>query len=339
MREIWLFVLIGIGLPATAQLGGEHTYDFLNLTHSARVATLGGQQVALWDDDISLAYHNPSLLHQTHDQHLNLSFVNYFSDIFYGYALWGKQLDSIGTIALGIHYMDYGDFIRANQSGVVEGEFKSSEYAFNVLFSRQIKNVFSIGINLKPILSNLERYTSFGLAADLGLSYHSPDSLFTAGISLRNLGSQITSYYGEEGEPLPTELQAGLSYKLRYAPFRFFYTYRHLEQYDLTDGETITAFPSRMEEIGDQLMRHSVIGVELTPLESLVVGVGYNYQRRKELQIEERVSTVGFSFGIGLQLKRIRIHYARATYHLSGASNHFTFSTNLEEMFGSVYRP
>ena len=37
-----------------AQSGGDNTYDFLNLTNSARVVSLGGQQVSLYGDDLDI---------------------------------------------------------------------------------------------------------------------------------------------------------------------------------------------------------------------------------------------------------------------------------------------
>ena len=45
-----------------AQIGGQSTYEFLNLTNSARLAALGGEFVSVTDNDISLMMCNPSLI-------------------------------------------------------------------------------------------------------------------------------------------------------------------------------------------------------------------------------------------------------------------------------------
>ena len=64
-----------------AQSGGDNTYDFLNLTNSARVVSLGGQQISLYGDDLNIVYHNPSLLNSSMNNHLVMNYINYFSDI------------------------------------------------------------------------------------------------------------------------------------------------------------------------------------------------------------------------------------------------------------------
>ena len=57
-------------------------------------------------------------------------------------------------------------------SGIITGDFKAAEYAFSLIYSRQIDSSFNIGVNFKPILSQLEKYTSFGFAFDIGASWH-----------------------------------------------------------------------------------------------------------------------------------------------------------------------
>ena len=92
--------------------------------------------------------------------------------------------------------------------------------------------------------------------------------------------------------------------------------------------------PSKLEDIAENVMRHLIFGLEFTPIKSFTFRVGYNYQRRKELQIPSKVSTVGFSWGFGLRIYKFQFSYGRATYHLAGASNHFSISTNI----GSYYK-
>ena len=78
-----IFGLLIITSALSAQLGGNATYAFLNLTNSARVASLGGKVVSIWDDDLNLSFHNPSNLHEGMSNHLVMNYVNYFSDINY----------------------------------------------------------------------------------------------------------------------------------------------------------------------------------------------------------------------------------------------------------------
>ena len=77
-------------------------------------------------------------------------------------------------------------------------------------------------------------------------------------------------------------------------------------------------------------MRHVIFGVEFIPVKNLYVRVGYNYRRRKEMLIESKTSTVGISWGFGIKISKFYLSYGRATYHLAGASDHFSISTDLD---------
>jgi hypothetical protein len=337
-----IFLFTGMGVAVTAQIGGHYTYAFLNLTNSARVASLGGKSVSIWSDDLNMAFHNPSLLNPSMDQHVVLNYVGYFAGVKYGYAGYALDYGNKGTFSAGMHYSNYGTFTGADENGVLTGEFRAAEYALNLIYSREIDSLFNVGVNLKPVYSNLETYNSFGLAADIGITYHNPARLFTAALVMKNIGSQITKYYeGAERENLPFEIQAGLSQKLLHAPFRFSLTLQHLQKWDLTyessidksnvynplNGEKVTN--NKFEEFGDKIMRHAILGMEFMPGENFYVSLGYNYQRRQELKTPVNTGMVGFSYGFGLKVNKYRFSYGRSTYHLAGASNHFSLSVNL----------
>lgn len=325
-----------------AQKGGESTYSFLGLTNAARVAALGGEVVSLMDDDLNMVFHNPSLLSAGMHSHLTLNYVNYFAGVNYGYAAYSHHREGIGSFAAGMHYVNYGIFDRTDELGQPLGTFRASEYALNLFFSRQLIDTFlTAGINVKPIFSSFEQYTSTGLAVDLGLTYHFPQSLTTVALVARNLGTQITTYTGIS-EKLPFEIQAGITQGLAHAPFRFTLTFQHLERWDLTyekpdrEGLTGQGDPvqrSSFDIFGDKLMRHVVVGVEFLLGENFHVDLGYNYKRRQEMKVTARPGMVGFSFGFGFRISKFHISFGRASYHLAGGTNHFSLTTNLSEFY------
>ena len=49
--------------------------------------------------------------------------------------------------------------------------------------------------------------------------------------------------------------------------------------------------------------------------------------------ISTKSKLVGFSYGFGVNIKKIRIEYARSSYHLAGGSNHITIGMNIDEVF------
>jgi len=335
---VFLLLLFQAGM---AQKGGESTYSFLGLANAARVAALGGEVVSLRDDDINMVFHNPALLSPGMHNNLALNYVNYFAGVNYGYASYSYSAGEIGNFAAGMHYVNYGTFDRTDELGNSEGTFKASEYALNLFYSRIfLDSALSAGVNLKPIFSSLEQYSSFGLALDLGVSYYLASSLTTFGLVFKNMGAQISSYTANR-ESLPFEIQAGITQGMEHAPFRFTLTFQHLERWDLSytlqdddlsfsggDSET-----SGFDEFADNLMRHVVLGTEFLIGKNFHVDLGYNYKRRKEMKVNARPGMVGFSMGFGFRVSKFHFSFGRASYHLAGGTSHFSLTTNLSEFY------
>ena len=339
LRLYLILFFVPAFLSVKAQIGGESTYQFLELTNSARIAALGGVQVALNDtSDLNLPFHNPATLHRAMHNTMLVNYVNYFMDINYGYASYARSYEGIGNFATGVHYINYGKFREATGEGALTGNhFKAAEYALSIIYSNN-HNRLAYGAALKPVFSVFESYRSFGLATDLGLHYTFKDSLTNVALVARDFGGQITTYY-ENGahEPIPFNLQAGISTKLKHAPVLLSLTMQHLTRWNLGQNkneqqETLENWQQRSESFARQLMRHAVLGVELIPSQNFTIRAGYNYQRRQELKFEERLSTVGFSLGFGVKVKKFRLDFATSRFHLAGSSNLFSFAINLNEL-------
>jgi hypothetical protein len=338
-----LFVFASlISFAANAQVGGNNTFEFLNLPISARVSALGGNLLTARDGDLNVALVNPSLLSDSMDNNLALSYINYFSDVNYGYAAYAKKFNKIGGVfSSGIQYLDYGKFIRADEIGNQDGTFSANEMSFNLSYARSIldSNLY-VGATLKTIYSHLESYTSTGSALDLGATYMRPKRGWTAALVIKNLGRQWKTYAGHK-EKLPFEIQLGLSMKPKHVPFRLSLVYENFEKWDLTyvdpanpvlTEDPLTGEPIKQHKykiVGDKFMRHMVIGGEFIITKNFFLRGGFNYQHRKELKVPEKRGMTGFSFGFGFRVYKFHFSYARAVYHLAGASNNFSISFDL----------
>lgn len=332
-KLVILAFLILSAIVSRAQIGGESTYEFLNLPNSARMAALGGNQVAVNDsNDLNVAYNNPALLHTNMDNKLLINYVSYFDDIKFGYASYAKDYGKLGVFALGMHYINYGKFTYADVTGERAGTFNAAEYALNIMWSRTYKR-FRYGATLKPILSSFEAYQSFGIALDLGVSYASLDQLTNVALVFKNMGTQISTYYdGADREDIPFDIQLGFSKRLAHAPFRILATMQHLQQWKLSQTKEVdNGFETVLEKdnFGEQFMRHLLLGVELLPSDNFTIRVGYNYQRRQELIFEDKASTVGFSWGFGFKINRFHFNYGSARYHLAASSNHISIAIDM----------
>ncbi|MBN1599885.1 MAG: type IX secretion system protein PorQ [Bacteroidales bacterium] len=329
-----------------AQSGGDNVFDFLNLTNSARVAALGGQQVSIYDNDLNMVFHNPSLLNGSMSNSIVLNYVNYIYDVNYGYVSYARTVDRYGNFGAGIHYIDYGSFREADIYGERYGTFNARDYSFNLYYSRPIlDSLFNVGGTIKAIQSKIETYNSFGLAIDAGITYHNEDRLFTAALVIKNLGVQLNTYSESSGnEPLPFEIQLGITQKLKYAPFRISILGQHLEtgnlryESELSEEDEIdpatgeTKKEDKLGNFADNVMRHIVIGLEFVPTKSFNIRLGYNYKRRQELKIVDKTGFTGFSWGVGIRIYKFHISYGRASYHLAAVSNHFSLAVNLSEL-------
>lgn len=336
-------LMLSACITVYSQVGGQGVYSFLNLPITSRSAALGSKVVALDEADPGIVFTNPAHLTERLNNQLSLSYVGYFADIKYGFVSYYRHYQNIGTFGIGLQHIGYGNFIEADEAGVITGNFSGSDMVFNLIYSKTFDSLFTIGINLKPVYSHLERYKSFGVCADIGVSYTNRDQLFTAGIVARNIGSMIKPYTSNTWEALPFEIIAGFSQKLRHAPFRFVGTFQQLQTSDLyyTRPTNSTVFfgdemqdkPTVFERIGNEVISHIIMGVEFIPVRNFYLRGGYNFQRRHELKIENKASTVGFSWGVGIKISKFYINFSQATYHLVGASNHLSISTDLDDFF------
>jgi len=346
MRLVLVLAFIFIGLFSSAQIGGNSTYQFLNVPVSSRVSAMGGSALSIRDDDPNLTLNNPSLLTQPMSSSVTLTYLNYFADINYGYVSYIHDFKKWGTFSGGLNYIDYGKFLETDAGGNEFGNFTAGEYAFVLGWGKSIDSLFSIGVNLKPIYSNLYEYHSFGLAMDLAATYYNPKSNIGASVVVRNIGSQLTTYVeGAEREPIPFEIQAGVSKKLKYVPIRLSIDLVQLQNWNLAynDSTYLTNTNKKLTDeekaernqtsIWSEAFRHVVVGTEIIPSKSFSVRFGLNIKRRAELGLDDRAGLAGLSWGLGFRIKKFYFSYGSARYHLAGSSNHFTVTTNIGDFY------
>lgn len=341
LKPIFLSLIIAVGAVANAQTGGGNTFQFLDLDFNARSLGLGGDFIALKDNDLNLAVSNPASITKEMDQNLALNHFIFPAGINYGMLAYGRNFGEIGTFTGHLRYVSYGQFKRTNEAGIEEGTFTAGDYALGVGYGKNFNKYMSIGGNVNFIFSHLESYTAVGVGVDLATTFTSESSDFTATLLARNIGYQIKGYTKANHEPLPLEVLAGISYKLAHAPFRFNITATDLANWDLTYNDP-TLVPTIDQLTGDtvavpkasfvqKLAYHTNFGVELVPNKNFFVRVGFNYQRRNGLGIVDRKGASGFSFGFGLKVKKFSFNYGVSFYSAAGASNVFGIKTNFSE--------
>jgi hypothetical protein len=342
-RTIYRFFIVTLTglstLLAQGQTGGNTVFTSLDIQPSARVAAAGGFLPSVRDGDLSLAIYNPALLDTLSHQQTALSYVNYFAGVNLGFAGYAHHLDSSNiTLAATMQYVNYGQFIERDAAGFELGSFSAGDYALILGAATPIDSLFTAGINLKGIYSNIAGFNAWGVAVDFGVTYHNPLKRVTAALVARNIGHVFGGFTDGERDSISPNVMVSVTHKLKHAPFRFTLIYDHLQQWDLTTpfDRQPTIDPFTGNEVGgirypfgDRLMRHITFGTEILLTDNMFVNIGYNYRRRQELRINDRPGTAGLSWGLGFRISKFNFAYGRATYHFAGPSNHFTITTRM----------
>ena len=334
--KIILFVFC-FPLSLFSQVGGITAFSFVDLEFSPRVEAMGGSAIAIIDRDVSLGQTTPSLLNNKMHNSLVFSFTDYFSDInLLGFS-YARKLKEFGVFSIGFKAINYGEFEYNDDVGNNFGSFSAYDQVVTFGLGKSLSEKFTLGVNLNMLNSQYETYHAFAISSNISVTYFNPEKEFTSTLLFKNMGRQLIKYTNTE-ESLPFDLQLGISKKLKHLPFRYSLTCHHLTRFDIKSPYKLTSQTNietgdlevKDESFAKTAFRHLIIGGELNPFrKSLFVRGGFNFQRRFDMSLSTYPALVGFSWGIGVKVLKFRFDYSRATYHLSGTPNNFSFATNL----------
>jgi len=301
----------------------DAVFHFLELPLSSHVAGLGGTNISIIEDDITMALHNPALLSCISTNSLSLNYMTYMDGVGVGNAAYGRFLTDRSTIAISAQYINYGTLQQTDIEDTNLGTFSAKDIAIAGTYAYDLSDYWSGGVTAKFIFGNYASYSSFAIGFDLGLNYYNSQTDFSASFVLKNIGGQIDAF-DEVKENLPLDLQFGISKKLAHAPFRISVTMQGLNDWSSSftqDGEK--------EKFSKLFMNHFVFGVDFLASENFYISGGYNCKRASEMKVNDVSNWAGMSIGAGMQINRLKIGVSYAKYHVSSASLFFNLSTTL----------
>lgn len=308
-----------------AQESGS-VFNFLNLPVSSHSTTLGGKNISLIEDDISLAIQNPALLTGVSDKTIGFSFMTYMQGCNTGAAAYSQQVGKRGNWGVYTRFVGYGTTKETLVSGEIVGEFKPLDLCIGGQYSHLLGERWAGGVTAKFIYSHYGPYTSCALATDLGLNYFNEETDFSLSLAARNLGGQIKKF-GNTRDRLPADLELGFTKSLGHAPVRISVTMVDLTRWTsddyFTTGEKIKG--------GSIFINHFVLGAEYLISDKFYLGLGFNFRRAYEMKAAGSSHAAGLSFGGGINLKRLKFGIAYAKYHVSAPSLAFTLAYNFEK--------
>lgn len=309
-------------MTAKAQ-GGESAFNFLRLPYSSRAAALGGSNISVVDDDLSLSMHNPALLINAADKTIDLSFMTYMSGSKVAGAAFNKTFGERSAGAVAARYVDYGKFDGYTQDNIFTGTFRAMDMELSVMYSYLFGERWSGGVAGKFIYSQYESLNSLAIGVDLGINYYNPENDFSASLAIKNLGGQVMTFE-EEHEIMPIDIQLGITKRLAHAPILLSVTLTDLHRWRSTDFYNADG---SKDNFGQLLMKHIVLGADILIGDNFYASVGYNYRMSKELSTGRGLS--GFSLGAGLHINRIKFGASFSQLHVSSSSLLFNIAYSI----------
>lgn len=332
---IILTLLLSLPLTGWAQVGGQRGFSFLQLPSNARVAALGGVNVSAPGHDVNMVASNPALLNAEMDRQLSLTYVGYLADIRQSNLAYAFNTERYGRWSASLNYLNYGDFVQRDHTGMGEGSFSVNDYTLGISHSRQAE-AFTVGATAKLAVSSMAGDKAVGILADVGGAFQHPEHDLSIGMAFKNIGYQVRSFTGADRQAMPFDVQLGASYKPEHMPVRLSLTAHHLYKFDVVylDPSTSTRLDANGNEVeeekklGDQIARHFVVGTEFVFSKNFQVRAGYNHLRRKELRLDSNAGGAGFSLGAMLRVRTFELNYGSAFFHPSGGTHYITLSTD-----------
>ena len=336
-----IIILCFIPIVTFGQTGGTNSFAFLDLPDNARSAALGRKFITAYDDDVNTGIQNPASLNSEMDNSIGFNQALLGGGINHGMVAYAKDIKKVGTAALHLRYVSYGQMDRTDVNGENIGTFSAGDFALGGSIGRTLNENISIGATFNLIWSQLESYSSMGVSVDLAGMYRSLNKRTTITAVLRNAGVQLTTYTDKTRAPLPVQAMLGISHKLEHAPFRFSLVAHHLNKWDLTytdpnavpttDPLTGEIVPVEIAGFGEKLGRHFIVQVETLIGKAVRIRAAFDYNQRKEMLVQNRPGMGGFSFGAGVNFKRFTVDYGLFVFSSAGFNNMISLRTDFDK--------
>ena len=334
MRGLIVCLLIFYLSSLQAQLGGDATFRFLELSSTPRSLALA-DPITLQNSDIGTTMINPASIRGEHGGQLMVNYEPYFDGINRGTAAYAYTISRKKAVVFDVSYMHYGTFEGFDELGNPTANFTGNEVALGLASAHYfLRQDLHLGVRVRYIRSALETYTSSGITADIGLFFQPAGVTWRLALLYQHLGKQLTTYQ-DVVEPLPSNLTVGFSNSLRYLPLRWHLSFHHLNKWPLyfdNPEEATTNLGGGSDQpssgIIKKVLRHSTFGVEFFPDGVFSIRLGYHSQRAAEMRILDVRNFSGVSFGVGIQMRRLRFQLTHSRYSVAG--NRMFFGLTIE---------
>lgn len=311
----------------TLAQNGTNVYSFMNTPISARQAALGGDVISVYDDDVSMAITNPSLLNIEMHNAISIDVASYLADSKYGTLAYARDLERGHLAMFNARYMDYGKIPRTDIDGVQNGDFKAVDASIGIGYAYQFEDSWTVGTQINYVNSKIDNFTSSAILGNFGITYHREDRGETVALSMRNFGYQLDSYNGER-EKMPFRVDIGYTRILEKFPVALSITAHDLQKLNISSDYDRDGKETKLSR---KIFDHLSLGAELFPDKAFNIRLGYNAKRGNELSVTDQRSFSGLSLGFGIRFSNVKINYSHVRYHNSSNVNMLGIGINLSK--------
>lgn len=285
-------------LPLLAVNDDAGTTGFASLknVYSARAIAMGQSLTGETGNPDGIHF-NPASIIKINGNELGSTFTSAFVGSQGGQLqfLWPK--DRFTAWGFALKYVNMGRMERTevDQNGdlVSTGEtFGASNIVASASLAKYISDAIDLGGTVKVIYDQIDNSSATAAILDLGLIHHPVSDRIKVGVSLRNIGFQLTTYSDTAGrEKLPFTMAAGITY---------LFNPRLMASFDVSKAT------------GENILAKAGVEYELTPAFDLRGGFrtnasdGYNGGTFAFLS--------GLSLGAGWKWNKYRIDYGVSSY-------------------------
>ncbi len=316
----FLFFFLLFTATSLKSQNASYSFEFLNLPTTPQTVANGGISLTFITGNAGNSFDNPALFGEETAGNLFLSYMNYLSGANAFNSLYGRPINDRACWAVGIRGINYGKLQGYTKDNIPTHTFSATNIALEALFSYDLTNKLRGGIALKTLYGNIEKYNSFALAVDLGLSYYNGEKGLSLGAAITNAGVMLKGFQDKKFNPI-WDIRFGYSQRFLHAPFRIHTSIYGLNpiyfQNQRNDQKTI-----------HKILRHISMGVEYLFQESFWLGIGYNPRIAQDLKLKNGNLLSGLSIGTGFNHKYFTVALSASSYHPSNLSLMLSISTN-----------
>lgn len=306
-----------------SQSNNSTIFRFLDVTPSAHAAALGGNHPGIYNADYSLLHLNPAYLGQSQTGDISATFVNYLADARMGFLNSARKLDDKQLIGAGIRFLSYGDLDHLDEDGNKLGNLNAIDIALTGAYAINFVPRWSAGATFDLIHSSYSEYRSNAVAVSGGLYYKNSEKDFSFGISIRNLGTQVSTF-NDTREPMPLDVSAGITKKPEGFPAKISLTLRRINDWDMRSvGE------NSKPDLFQNILRHVLVGGEVDMSSNFRFRIGYNHYLHELNKVNENFDFAGYAAGVGITVRDFIVDISRHSYSESGGIVQISIKTKI----------